>query len=284
MYIDTEKAILVIRHGKVNQEKGYWHKGNMLKNNLLVILTEGNLTMQIGNKSYTVNSGDALLIPKQTFYRPLKSTGCEYYFFHFSCHETQPRETESEIKIKPNYNLPDGNYSFLYVFESNPIIKVNTQTTNFDIRIHNVLDRVRKTNVWQSDTEKFLLDCYVRELLTLLSADTSHLMIIDPNLRKIVRYLEMNFREAVSLSTLSDKFHLSQSFIARLFKRQLGTCTADFINSLRIRYACDLLINSKLSIGEISSKAGFNNQYYFSKVFKARNGITPSEFRKNQLK
>lgn len=280
MYIDTEKAILVTSHGKVNQEKGYWHKGNTLKNHLLIIFTDGSLTMQIDNKKYDVCCGDALLIPRHTSYRPLQSTGCEYYFFHFSSPEATAKN--AEIKIGTNPNLPDGNYAFSYTFDVSPVIEVKTLTKNFDLRIQNVLDRVSKINVWQRVTEKLLLDSYTREILTLLGTNTSQNQIIDPTLRKIIRYIDNDFKNHITLSTLSDMFGISQSYIARLFKTTLNTCSADYINGVRLRYSCDLLLNSSLSIGEISERVGFNNQYYFTRVFKAYLKMTPSEFRKQK--
>ena len=251
-----------------------------MKNHLLIIFTDGSLSMQVDDEQYNVRCGDALLIPRQTPYRPLQSTGCEYYFFHFSSPEATQKA--SEIKIRTNPDLPDGDYAFSYSFDVSPVIEVETLTRNFDLRVQNILDRVSKINVWQSDTEKLLLDSYVREILTLLNTDISLRHAIDPILRKIIRYIDANFKTHITLSTLSDTFRVSQSYIARLFKTNLNTCSADYINSVRLRYSCDLLLNSSLSIGEISEKSGFNNQYYFTRVFKSQLKMTPSKFRKQK--
>lgn len=282
MYIDTEKPILVTSHGRVTQPKGFWHKGNTLKKHMLVVLTSGDLEMKIDGKIYKACGGDALLIPKNTLYMPLASAGCEYYFFHFFTPEAQPNQTA--FRISNNPHLPDGEYSYSYFFDVSPVIEVGTLTKNFDLRAQNVLDRVSHLNVWQNGTEKLLLDSYLRELLTLFSVDTSHSNGVDPTLRRLVRYIGVNFKKDISLSTLAANFGISESYIARLFKETLNTCSVDYINGLRIRYACDMLLNSELSIGEISAKAGFNNQYYFTRVFKKQQGITPTEFRKHGKK
>ena len=54
-----------------------------------------------------------------------------------------------------------------------------------------------------------------------------------------------------------------------------------YITQLRIRYACDLLKSGKYKIGDIAEEVGYKNVYYFSKVFKAQTGSTPSEYKKN---
>lgn len=277
MYIDTEKPILVTRHGRVTQSKGYWHKGNILKNHLLIVFTRGQLSMKVADEVYNVNGGDALFIHSGTQYAPLESAGCEYYFFHFSTPDSKPNETK--FKIGVTNHLPDGEYSISYTFDVSPVIEVRTLTKSIDLRVQNVLDRVSKTNVWQNDTEKLLLDCYLRELLTLLNADRSQSHGVDQNLRKIIRYIDQNYKTDISLSSLAFTFGISQSYVARLFKENLHTCSSDYINGVRIRHACDLLLNSKLTIGAIAEKVGFNNQYYFSRVFKTRLGITPNQFR-----
>ncbi len=282
MYIDTEKPILVKRHGRVTQTQGYWHDGNVLKNHLLIVFTSGQLSMKVADEVYKVNGGDSLLIHSGTRYAPLESTGCEYYFFHFSTPDARPNETK--FKIGTTNHLPDGEYSISYTFDVSPVIEVRTLTKSIDLRVQNVLDRVSKTNVWQSDTEKLLLDCCLRELLTLLNTNASGSYGVDPTLRKLIRYIETNFRKDVTLSSLAQKFGISESYIARLFREHLNTCSADYINGLRIRYACDLLLNSELTVGEISAKAGYNNQYYFTRVFKKMHGATPTDFRKHSKK
>ncbi len=277
MYINTEKPVLVTSHGRVTQSKGYWHKGNTLKKHLLIIFTKGSLKMKIADKVYNANSGDALLIPKSTLYVPLESSGCEYYFFHFSAPDSKPNQ--ADLNITTNTKLPEGEYSFSYSFDTSPVIEVTTLTKSIDLRAQSVLERISRTNVWQNYTEKLLLDCYLRELLTLLNADRSKSHGVDQNLRKIIRYIDQNYKTDISLSSLASTFGISQSYVARLFKENLHTCSCDYINSVRIRHACDLLLNSKLTIGAIAEKVGFNNQYYFSRVFKTRLGITPNQFR-----
>ena len=81
---------------------------------------------------------------------------------------------------------------------------------------------------------------------------------------------------------LSKTFSVSDSYIARMFKTRLGMTPSDYINTVRIESACNLLLNSKMKIGDIAYKTGFYSPYYFSRVFKKIHGITPGGFRKNE--
>jgi len=89
-----------------------------------------------------------------------------------------------------------------------------------------------------------------------------------------------HYAENISLSTLSESFDLSPSYIARLFKRELNKRPSVYINGLRISAARVLLLETALSIGEIAERVGFSDLYYFSKVYKQSTGEPPSATRK----
>ena len=69
---------------------------------------------------------------------------------------------------------------------------------------------------------------------------------------------------------------------ARIFKKETGKTLSDELNEIRIQHAKKLLASTALSINEISKMIGYENECYFSAVFKRYTDTTPSEFRKNQ--
>ena len=72
-------------------------------------------------------------------------------------------------------------------------------------------------------------------------------------------------------------------YLSYLFKKVTGVKFSDYLNELRVKKATELLENSTLRIGEISTKVGYKDSRYFSEVFKKRMGLTPNEYRnKNQ--
>ena len=98
---------------------------------------------------------------------------------------------------------------------------------------------------------------------------------------KIVEYLKENINGTLSLTELCQKFNYSNTFLCTKFKEQSGESIMYCFNRLKIEEACRLMDDSDLSLTDISVRLGFNNPYYFSRVFKRIKGIAPSEYRRS---
>ncbi|WP_308638159.1 response regulator [Paenibacillus silvisoli] len=101
-------------------------------------------------------------------------------------------------------------------------------------------------------------------------------------IRDIASHIEKYAHEDLTLQSISDRFHLSREYISRKFKQDLGQNVSDFITECRINRAKILLASAQLRITQIAEMAGFQDEKYFSKVFKKCTDCTPSEFRKRQ--
>ena len=99
-------------------------------------------------------------------------------------------------------------------------------------------------------------------------------------LRTIVSFCAQNFSENLSLSLLEEKLHLNKYYISHLFSEKLCIRFNDYINSLRVAEAGRYLLNTDLSITEISELVGFNTLRTFNRAFMKQIGVSPSEYRK----
>jgi YesN/AraC family two-component response regulator len=68
-----------------------------------------------------------------------------------------------------------------------------------------------------------------------------------------------------------------------LFKQEMGVTFTDYLNQVRINKSCELLTNTSLNLIDVSLQAGFDDQSYFSKVFKKLKGITPKSYRNGNV-
>jgi YesN/AraC family two-component response regulator len=68
-----------------------------------------------------------------------------------------------------------------------------------------------------------------------------------------------------------------------LFKQEMGITFTDYLNQVRINRSCELLTNTSLNLIDVSLQAGFDDQSYFSKVFKKLKGITPKSYRNGNV-
>jgi two-component system response regulator YesN len=69
-----------------------------------------------------------------------------------------------------------------------------------------------------------------------------------------------------------------------LFKNHLGVSFITYLNTIRIRAACEMLKSGKYKLAEIATRCGFNSIPYFCKVFKDEKGMSPTEYKKNNRK
>ena len=106
----------------------------------------------------------------------------------------------------------------------------------------------------------------------------------DPNrsvIKDIARYIEQNAQEEITLQHISEKFYLSREYISRKFKQELNENLSDFMTRIRITRAKTLLANAPLKITQVAELSGFQDEKYFSKVFKKFTGQTPNEYRRS---
>src|ERR1700684_1485162 len=100
---------------------------------------------------------------------------------------------------------------------------------------------------------------------------------------RCIDYMVQHLDQPLQVATLAAQAKVSPSHFFALFKRRIGSAPMDYFTRLRMQRACRLLEDTGLSIKEISSKLGYDDQFYFSRVFKSINGVAPSAYR-TQLK
>lgn len=97
----------------------------------------------------------------------------------------------------------------------------------------------------------------------------------------IIVYLEHHFREKTTLADLSQQFHVSPSYLSRVFKRRMGMGLIDYINHLRIEEACRQLRSTDSPITQIACDVGYDEIAYFSRRFRKQIMKSPREYRRS---
>lgn len=96
---------------------------------------------------------------------------------------------------------------------------------------------------------------------------------------KMAAHLRLHHKSGVSIPDLGKRFGISAAQLARRFKDAYGMTISEYVNHYRIELAKDMMrSNKKLMIKEIALEVGYNDQYYFSKMFKKLCGVWPTEF------
>ncbi len=98
-------------------------------------------------------------------------------------------------------------------------------------------------------------------------------------LLQIKQYIKEHFMENITLQQLSDVFYLHPNYLSRLFKEKGGQRFIDYLTTVRVENAKELLANSSLKINDIGPMVGYETPKYFGKIFKETTGMTPREYR-----
>ncbi|NOU64645.1 response regulator [Paenibacillus sp. LMG 31461] len=99
--------------------------------------------------------------------------------------------------------------------------------------------------------------------------------------RKACEFLQAHYAEDLSITEMTNRFHISVSQFSLLFKKYTGQTFINYLTALRIQQAKLLLIEGNLRIYEIAESVGFNSLPHFNRVFKQNTGQSPNEYRKS---
>lgn len=138
-------------------------------------------------------------------------------------------------------------------------------------------------NFLSQENNTTLIKEYIQKLLTEYAQLISNAKTNEENplIVKVCDYLDHNLSQDISLEQMANIINVSPFYLSKLFKEEKGITFINFISDKRLEKARDLLEHSDLSIKEITSEIGYNDQNYFSRIFKNKFGLSPKEYRKS---
>ena len=125
--------------------------------------------------------------------------------------------------------------------------------------------------------QAFLLEC-TAAISKIRKTDTN------PIIKKVCDYVEQNLSKDISLEMAADFAGVSSFYLSKLFKEEKGETFINFVSDKRLEKSCELLAETELSIKEITAQVGYNDQNYYSRIFKSKYGFSPKEYRKDKQK
>jgi AraC-like DNA-binding protein len=100
---------------------------------------------------------------------------------------------------------------------------------------------------------------------------------IDKRIQKAVRYILDNLHKQIEIKELAASAGLSTAYFGTLFKKYMGISVNEYINKMKISNAENILMSGQFSVHEAAYKCGFEDIFYFSKLFKKIKGFPPSQ-------
>ena len=277
MIFNLDDAVRVKTFGCISQAHGAWHMGQRSVYSTAVYCIAGDFRMNVEGEVLCVESGDTLLIPAHKRFVPLEGGACKYYILNFSASVMPAADTfVNNLSVTSHINLKDGHaYSSRGDYYSFSDVKPLTKGVSGFAKA--IFDRADKLKPNECFADQLLLDQLAKEFLIRLG--NVNRTGCSSRLTEILKYIEQNYSDDLSLGSLSRRFSLSSSYIARIFKKELDCKPSEYVNSIRASVAETLLSTTNMSVGDVSDRVGYSDVYYFSKIFKKIVGVPPSKVR-----
>ncbi|GGD77043.1 AraC family transcriptional regulator [Paenibacillus nasutitermitis] len=108
----------------------------------------------------------------------------------------------------------------------------------------------------------------------------SNLDVPSERIQAVIRHMESNYQEALTVNQLASSVHLDVSYFIHSFQKIASKTPLQYLHDLRFNAATCFLSQTKMTVQEITRAVGFQSIHYFSRLFKQRYGISPSMWRK----
>jgi YesN/AraC family two-component response regulator len=109
-------------------------------------------------------------------------------------------------------------------------------------------------------------------------ADVKHVDVIF----RAIDYVKRNYMKKISLEEVASHVYLSPSYFSKIFKEEMKTNFNNYLNHIRIEMGKKLLLDDSIVLVDVSNLVGYEDQSYFSKVFKKMTGVSPGKYRESR--
>lgn len=222
----------------------------------LTYIYEGEASYTIDGKTYHVSTGDLICIPKNSW--------------RFAT--TNPK---NPMKCYPvNFQL--------YDFDKNEISLPFPVVSHIGL-IDPLIYHYNELNlVWVEKKPGYILACrgiFTSILYHLLSIlyYKNNAATIDFRIKRALNYIAEHSSDKLTVDELSSIVDLNPVYFGTLFKENMGCSVKKYINTLKVNNAENLLLSGDFTVSEAAFKCGFDDIFYFSKLFKSIKGYPPSQ-------
>lgn len=238
------------------------------------ILLSGERHYFIRDQVYRVHQGDIVFIAKNEL------------------HRTLPAELPEHERIVMYFNDQFAEHHFghqsawiLGLFQTKqPMVHLSTREQAL---VHPLVQQLRRELTVQATGYELYMQSLVIEILITCArlyrnqnqVSATFGTEAHQHMSEVARYIKSHYQQEISLPLLAEQFHLSPSYLSRIFKKTTGFSITEYLNTIRIQEAQRLLRESELKIIDIANIVGFGNFSHFGKMFKHLSQVSPREYR-----
>jgi AraC-like DNA-binding protein len=240
-----------------------WDNGRILLEYQLIYITSGEGIFETDFKKYSVKTGDVLLLfPRQWHrYSPDPNTGWTEYYVGFK---------------GPGI---DNILKFGFISTDEPVINIGEDDVIIQI-LKDILEAVdEEKSGYQQEASGAVLHL-LGHILRIKKNESFRGENTENLVRKAKFIMMQNLTQNINIEEIANTLTVGYSRFRKEFKKYTGMSPAHYHNELRLQEARKMLAFTEKSIKQISIELGYESDFYFSRLFRAKTGNSPSEFRK----
>ncbi|KRE96861.1 hypothetical protein ASG89_30475 [Paenibacillus sp. Soil766] len=247
----------------------------------IYLVLQGTGTYIVGDRLYPLHAGCLTIIHPNVIHRPFHGHSKEFHRYVLSIDESYLEHLHSICKLSdlsiPRLlaeGNPDSNHFFLNAQQLDRVQSQFAELTQALVR-H---EMGYELTVLRSIVDLFLL------VLGLLGDNATKYTGDQHLIGDVLSYLIGHHQEPLLIEDLVMRFPVSRSQLFPLFKETTGTTIKQFLIEYRLNKAKRLLMETELSISDVSAAVGFGDMSHFFHVFKKETGLTPKQYRVETFK
>ena len=239
-----------------------------------IYVRKGHLLVNVDGSDYPLTPGQVLIVnPRQLHLMHTEDPQVYYDTLLFPL-ELISFQTPDQLEQSVFYPLRIGRKALPNLVPEQILTQENLQKLEQVIRIND-----QKPPMYQLESRLLLLSFLMEVLRSVRMVDTAE-DSSEQRQRQMLAYLQMHYKQPVTLSELSARFHLSEKYISRYFKKHFHLTISEYMLHLRMTHAKELLTDTDLSITEVAEQCGFPGVSFFIRRFTGENGCSPGKWRK----
>lgn len=280
-----EIDILNIEKFRVHQE--WRHKKVNSPYSRIYFIIDGRGFININGKEYMLQPGHIYLIPAFTTVDLFCPETFLHYYIHFNAELEnglnifQIAEFDCQVVAEKKHITKD---TFERLIELNPSLELLERDANKPI-YQSMLERSQHesehktiSNIVESNgIMRLLLSAFLSESKEEKQADTAAGI---GRIQPALKYIHNNIHHTITLDDLAKIVDLNPAYFSDMFSRVMGISPIKYINKKRVEKAQTLLVSTELTLSQIAQKTGFNDEYYFSRLFCKTVGQSPGKYRR----
>ena len=263
--------------GKIANTLHWIHPDRVMDSNVFLLILDGVFRVEENGVEYTLQKNDVFFLKSGLHHTSKYYTddGTSWYYVHFydnicSRCSSQRCILSSKNSVNPNteiMSLPKKLNIPPYDAER-IMLSMQDMTVNYasDLRTVRARLSLELKNVF----------------LSLVELDNAAIgRANDSIVNRITSLVKSTVCDNISSQEISEALGLNYAYLSRTFSKATGMTISQYRNHIKIKKAIDLFKMENMNIAETAQRVGFENQFYFSRVFKSITGFSPTQYIKN---